>query len=144
MENVDIALIIFGLAGLIAPLELARDFRRNRARTAVAEGIVIDHEQQTTSSSAPGGLHSHRAKTEHAHIVFVVEGQEFTCTSSLGASWRIHQLGQAVEVHYDPNDPSNADIAPGPFTRMLEPALLWGFPLGGAICLTIAAVRFLT
>lgn len=140
MELSEIFFVFFGLAMLYAPVEIGRDFRRMKSRTATTQGIVVGHVAEQTSHWS-GSASSRHTRTHHARIVFEVEGKAFECTSSVGASWIIHTDGELVDVCYDPNDPSNADVASGRTMDLLYKSLMYGFPIFGVAILLTVAIR---
>ncbi|MEQ9096441.1 MAG: DUF3592 domain-containing protein [Phycisphaerales bacterium] len=140
MENVDIALLLFGVAMVASPLETVRQLRQRQSRTRRTEGTVVGHDDQI-SMMHPGDATRHGPGTRHARIAYEVDGRRFECVSSVGVSWTMHAVGQVVDVAYDPDDLSQGDIVTGRAINALELAVMWGLPIAGVACLAIAAVR---
>ena len=142
MQTVDIALIVFGIVLCYAPFEIGRDVRRYGARTAHAIGRVIGHVERSTDWH-DGDSTSYRPPTRHARIRFAIGQSMHECISSTGASFTIHHIGDEVPVRYDPNDPSNADLAHGEKTSFALRLMQFGFPVIGIGLLIAAAVRLM-
>lgn len=142
MESFDIALLLFGGLFLLAPLELRRDRARMDARRGFAEGVVIGHESRRTIHDTDHTT-THRPDTRHARIAFEIDGIRHECVSSVGASFNIHRIGQRVMVRFDPDDPTNADIAHGAGSDAAMRLLILGFPIVGVLMIVFAAMRLL-
>ena len=142
MENVDILLLLLGLAMVASPLETTKQLRKRRSFTGRAEGTAVGHED-APSTMYPGDATQHGPGCSHARIAFEVAGKRYECVSSVGASWTVHHQGQVVDVAYDPSDPSRADVVTGRAINGLEVAVVYGLPVAGLCCLVIAGVRLL-
>lgn len=140
MQNLDIALLFFGVVMVASPLETVRQLRGRQAKTGRTEGTVVGHED-SISLMHPGDATKHGPGTRHARIAYEVDGRRYECVSSVGASWMMHEVGQVVDVAFDPGDPSRGDVVTGRALNALEVAVVWGLPIAGVVCLSIAAVR---
>lgn len=96
----------------------------------VAPGIVIGLDESTTDGS-----------TTYSPVVeFTANGQTYTFESSNASSPPAYQVGETVNVRYDPADPNTAQI--DKLTeRWLMPVLLIPSMLCGSILLTFFMVR---
>jgi hypothetical protein len=142
MENLDIALLLLGAALVASPIETVRQLRARQAKTGRTEGTVVGH-QHSVSTMHRGDATMHGPGTGHARIAYEVGGRRYECVSSVGASWTMHAVGQAIDVAYDPDDPSRADVVTGRAINGPEVAVVWGLPVVGLCCLGIAAARLL-
>lgn len=137
METLDMILLLFGIACIAIGIMARGEIAKTRQRTATARGTVIGHQKDSTS----GGFSTANATTEHAIIEYQIAGHRYQCVSSMGASWKIHPQGQNVEICYDPANPENADVIPGPLTRFLDALMLWVLPIAGIGMLAVFLVR---
>ena len=123
--------LIIGVAMLAAPVYFWPEWRKGQRRTEIVMGKVVGHEEQTVETHMGSG----RAKTDHAAIEFEVDGQTHTFVASEGASWQIHPPGSEQWVCYDPEDPANADVLPGPITKIVHFLGLLVLPIAGLVIL---------
>ncbi|TVR52978.1 MAG: DUF3592 domain-containing protein [Puniceicoccaceae bacterium] len=131
MENVHLFMIVFGLVCFYAPFDLRRSLRKKQDRTGRVTGRVVGHEWRRNSTT----YHSNHASTQHAVVAFAVEGRDYQCISDTGATWIINPVGQQLEVHYNPLNPSDAGVPEGEWMKSLEKTMVLGFPLIGVYCL---------
>src|SRR5262249_31609017 len=119
MVPTTIAFILFlAICALVAATPLFEEYRRSRKRTATAQGKVL--------RLRFGGLLG--TNVRRPEIEFVdSRGQRFEFHSSMGASWNPWPEGSSVQVFYDPEDPTNAEIKPS------GGLILFGVGVGSAI-----------
>ena len=85
-------------------INLFKQYERSRRRTATAQGRVL--------RVRLGRLHL-GTNVPRPEIEFVdSRGQRVEFHSRLGASWNPFPEGSTVQVFYDPEDPTNAEIEP--------------------------------
>ena len=138
MDTWDMILLLFGIAFIAVGIKARGDITHSRQRTAVTRGTVIGHEQETIAGGFRAGS---QTMTEHAIIEYQIAGRRYQCISSTGASWKIHQQGENVEVCYDPTNPENADVTPGPFSLFMDGLMLWALPIAGVFMLGTFLIR---
>ena len=138
MDPAHFFTLIIGAVMMATPLFHLADLRRARRRTEMVLGKVIGQQEQTSHTGHAMG-NGHRIKTDHAVIAYEVKGKSYTCVASAGASWTLHPEGSEEWVCYDPDDPTNADLLPGFFTKATHFLLFLALPITG----TILVLRFL-
>src|SRR5262249_38168373 len=100
IEKLLIPLLILGF--LIIPL--LQEYQRSRRRTATAQGKVL--------RVRFGRLHL-GTNVPKPEIEFVdSRGQRVEFHSRIGSSWNPWPAGSTVQLFYDPEDPTNAEIKP--------------------------------
>ena len=101
-----------------------------RRRTARTRGRVVAQEVQHRGGA---GMQVGNASvpTQHAVVLFEVDGRSCRVVAETGASWETLREGQGVDVVYNPDDPEDAgvdDVA----LQAVDQLLLWLIPLLGA------------
>jgi hypothetical protein len=96
--------VLFGLSLGFLTIGFVREYRRSRRRTARAEGKVLGVRWE---SGGKGG------KVAVPEIEFPdSRGQRIKFQSRLRSSWNPWPAGSRVQVFYDPEHPTNAEIKP--------------------------------
>jgi hypothetical protein len=89
---------------LVWAIVVFRQYQRSRRRTAAAQGKVL--------RVRFGRLHL-GTNVPRPEIEFVdSRGQRVEFHSRIGASWNPWPAGSTVQVFYDPEDPTNAEVKP--------------------------------
>lgn len=142
MDNTTIALLALGTVSLLGPLELLRDRRKRRGRTARTRGQVVGHELHGESSLGHDHSYGPLSTSEVARVRYTVGGREYTCVSRTGVSASQAPVGSLVEVHYDPSRPADGDLALSAATEAKnERVLLVLLPAVGLALLAAGIVR---
>jgi len=89
---------------LICAIALFRQYRRSRRRTATAPGKVL----RVRFGRLRLGTNVPRPEIEFVDS----RGQRIEFHSRIGASWNPWPAGSTVQVFYDPQDPTNAEVKP--------------------------------
>src|SRR5262249_55341070 len=86
-------------------IALVREYPRYRKRTAGAEGRVLRVRWERAGSRG--------SRAALPDVEFLdSRGQRFEFHSRIGAGWNPWPPGSGVQVFYDPEDPTNAEIKP--------------------------------
>ena len=122
--------LIFALGAILAIVQIIRNASRSRRRTAIANGVVLRHAMRGWNPRVPC-----------PDVEFIDKnGIRHEFQSGNGASWDEWPVGSRVEVSYDPNDPSNAELSSGE-TRGLMLVML---VMVGAVAAIIACIALIS
>ena len=107
------------------------------------DGKVVDMTARTSSDSS--GTRSSTSTTWYPTVDFTVDGETHSFQGSVGSNPPAYEIGDPVEVAYDPEDPANARLASF-WTAYFLPLVLCGIgvvftPIGAV--LLVAAHRTL-
>lgn len=132
MERLHFVLLAFGVASFVSLSMAVRVRRTQRARTGRTTGVVIGH------APNPNPWVGNRSATAHAVIRYEVDGQTHECVSTVGASWIMHDVGETVDVRFNPTRPSNGDIVSNASDGILTAAIVALPAVGVASLATVA------
>ncbi|RVX42520.1 uncharacterized protein DUF3592 [Nonomuraea polychroma] len=131
---------IFGLIGLVllcVGMALAASTASFLASADQTEGTVAELTARTTTSRNSDG-HTRRSTSWYPTVEFTVDGRRYSFQSSTGSNPPSYKKGEGVPVAYDPDDPSNAQIASF-WSAFLAPLIVGGL---GVVFTPIGAVLF--
>jgi hypothetical protein len=140
LEGFDYFLILAGLMSVIyVPLDYRSDARKIKRRSAVVSGKVVGHQRRSSYCSVS---RSHFPPTQHAVVVYEVDGKEYRCVSGKGASYIMHPLGIRLNVTYNPKKPGDAAVeAPVTESKLKKVFSLYLVPVLGLCLLGFVALK---
>jgi len=111
---VFVAFVLFGTATLVGGVYKAFELRAFLARSAAADGVVVDVDEVAEQRTRGTGNSSH---TEEVTVYYPVvrftaaDGRAVQFTSDVGADDSPdYRVGDAVRVRYDPSNPAQAKL----------------------------------
>ena len=108
LEGFDYFLILAGLMSVTyVPLDYLGDARKMKRRSGVVSGKVVGHQRRSSYCSVSK---SHFPPTQHAVVLYEVDGKDYRCVSGKGASYIMHPVGIRLNVTYNPKKPDDAAV----------------------------------
>jgi hypothetical protein len=104
MHEIKLIPVLFLLFLGFLTIHLVREYQRSRMRTASAEGKVLRVRWEWGGRGGPVAMPEIECLDSR--------GQRIEFHSGFGASWNPWPAGSSVQVFYDPEDPTNAEIKP--------------------------------
>ena len=104
--------VIFSLVGiglLVAGVAVSVTTVRFMVTAERVDGTVVDMVERTTTHSTGRGSSTDTAW--HPMVEFSVDGKPYSFQGSVGSSPPAYEVGDTVEVAYDPSDPHDARLA---------------------------------
>ncbi len=104
---------IFGLIGLVlicVTIALAASTASFLASAQRTDGTVVELTARTTTTRTQDG-YTRRSTTWFPTVEYTVDGRRYSFESSTGTNPPAYAKGEGVPVAYDPDNPSDAQIA---------------------------------
>jgi hypothetical protein len=121
------ATLIFGGALFLGILYATIGIKRIRRRTSQANGVVLRHNMRGWNPRVPCPV-----------IDFVDRnGVRHEFQSTCGASWDEWPVGSQVRISYDPDDPTNAELA---FSELATLIIIMFAVVGGFLAFAVTIV----